>query len=218
LDIVPVYGVDVNVFRPPGHDRQAARAALNLPLEGSIVLFSSRVAPEKDSRTLLDAFARLRAGGRDVWLLNRSGGYRQFIEEAERFGVASRVIATDAVHPVHELPATYAAADVCVQASRAEGLGFAVLEALACETPVVATAVGGLRETVFDGETGWTCPPGDGAALAAAIAEVLDSPGEARRRATLGRMMVIERYERTRVFDELERIVTASVVRDRAKP
>lgn len=215
IDIVPVYGVDVNVFRPSPYGRSAARAAIGLPANGSIILFGSRVAPEKDVGTLLAAFARLLAERRDVWLLHRSGGYRAFLEQADRAGVSARVIATDAVHPTAELPATYAAADVCVQASRAEGLGFSALEALACETPVVASAVGGLREIVFDGETGWTCPPGDSDALARAIAAAVDSPSEAHRRAMAGREMVIERYERSRVFERLDRVIAAAVARER---
>lgn len=214
-EIVPVYGVDVNVFKPSSAGRSAARAALGLPLTGSIILFSSRVAPEKDVSTLIAAFARLLSAGRDVWLLHRSGGFRRLLEQAEQAGVSSRVIATAAVHPISELPATYVAADLCVQASRAEGLGFAVLEALACETPVVASAVGGLREIVFDGETGWTCPPGDAGALANAIAAALDSPGEAHRRAVAGRQMVIERYERSRVFDRFHRVIAAAIARER---
>ena len=97
-----------------------------------------------------------------------------------------RVIATDAVDPRSELQRDYAAVDVCVQASRAEGLGFSVLEAMACGTPVVASSVGGLRETVRDGVTGWSVPAGDAARLASALREVLDHPGEASRRAAAG--------------------------------
>lgn len=212
IDIVPVYGVDVNLFSPPVDGRRAAKQSLGVPLDGSVVLSSSRVAPEKDVRTLLDAFARLLAGERDVWLLHRSGAYREFLGAADRLGISGRVIARDAVHPA-ELPATYAAADVCVQASRAEGLGFVAIEALACETPVVATAVGGLREIVFDGETGWTCPPGDSDALAKAIGAALDCPAEAHRRAAIGRHVVTDRYERTRVFDQLDRVIARAIER-----
>lgn len=215
IEIVPVYGVDMGVFCPLTEGREAARAALGLPPEGSLLLFSSRIAPEKDVSTLLDALVRLLAQKRDVWLLHRSGGYREIAAQAERLGVSHRVIASDAVHPIAELPMTYVAADLCVQASRAEGLGFSVLEALACETPVVASEVGGLREIVFDGETGWTCPPGDGEALATAIRAALDAPAEARRRALVGRHMVAERYERTRVFDQLDRVVADAIARGR---
>ena len=67
----------------------------------------------------------------------------------------------------------------------------------------MATAVGGLRETIVDGETGWSCPPGDADALARAIADALDHPEEARRRAAAGRAMVQRRFERRAVFDRL---------------
>jgi glycosyltransferase involved in cell wall biosynthesis len=156
---------------------------------------------------LLDALRRLIAAGRDVYLLHRSGGFRHLLAEAESMGIAHRVIATDAVHPTRELPLDYCASDVCVQASRAEGLGFSVLEAMACGVPVVATRVGGLAETVIDGETGWTCPPRDSAALAEAIAAALDRPEEASARAAAARQMVASRYARADVFRQLADLI-----------
>jgi hypothetical protein len=208
VHIIPVYGVDLAHFRP-AVDRAQARAARGLPAAGAIIFNSSRVAPEKDVLTLIDAFKVLLAEGRDVYLLNRSGGFREFLAAARRAGIGQRVIATDAADPRRELPLDYASADVCVQASRAEGLGFSVLEALACGTPVVATAVGGLVETVKDGETGWTVPPGNCAALASALREALDHPGEARRRAAAGRTIVQSHYGSTAAFDALAALLGA---------
>ncbi len=203
IDIIPVYGVDTTVFRPLSEPRASIRRRRGLPESGSLVVFSSRVAPEKDAATFLEAVRLLAANGRDIRVLHRSGGYRRFAAEAARHGIADRVIATDAVHPLDELPLDYAASDLCVQASRDEGLGFSALEALACGIPVVASAVGGLRETIVDGATGWTCPPRDPAAMARAIASALDDTNEASRRAEAGRRMVIEQFERSRVFDRL---------------
>ncbi len=203
LEVIPVYGVDLDVFRPDPRPAGERRRARGLPEAGAIVFFSSRVAPEKGSDTLLEAFARLRADGRDVYLLHRSGGFERFLADAARHGLADRVIAGEAVDPRDTLPLDYAASDVCVQASLAEGLGFSVLEAMACGVPVVATAVGGLAETVVHGSTGLTCPPRDPAALHARIADVLDHPAGARRRADAALRLVRERYERTMVFDRL---------------
>ena len=202
-DIIPVYGVDTQVFRPQPDTRAELRRRRGLPEGGSVIFFSSRVAPEKDAATLLHAVRLLVSRGADIRVLHRSGAYRRFAEEALRQGVADLVIATDAVHPHDELPLDYAASDVCVQASRDEGLGYSVLEALACGVPVVASAVGGLRETIVDGETGWTCPPLDPEALARAIAGALSDKAEAVRRAEAGRRMVEARFERSRVFDQL---------------
>jgi glycosyltransferase involved in cell wall biosynthesis len=202
VHVIPVYGVDLRLFRERP-DRLAVRRQRGVPLRGRVVFSSSRVAPEKDTATLIEAFALLVAEGRDVYLLNRSGGFRQLLALADRADVQERVIATDAVDPRTELPLDYVACDVCVQASRAEGLGFSVLEALACHTPVVVSAVGGLVETVRDGVTGWTVPPGDAAALAAALREVLDHPDEGRRRAVAGAALVRRRHEANAAFDAL---------------
>ena len=207
--IAPVYGVDTATFSPWPDPKGATRERLGLPTEGKLIFFSSRVAPEKDAETLLRAFRMLLDAGHDLWLLHRSGGHREFVREAERFGVARRVVATDAVHPHRQLPDDYRAADLCVQASREEGLGFSVLEALACGTPVVAAAVGGLRETVVEGETGWTYPAGDADALAGRIAEALSDPAEAARRARRGRALVRGRYERRAAFARLAEALAA---------
>ena len=204
--VIPVYGVDPHVFAPSVVDRTALRRTRGLPVTGAIVFNSSRVAPEKDTRTLIDAFSRLVTEGRDVYLLHRSGGHREFLQAAEAVGVAGRVIAADAVDPRRELPLDYIAADVCVQASREEGLGFSVLEALACGTPVVATAVGGLD--VQDGVTGWTAPPGDAAALADAMRQVIDHPDVARRRTAAGAPGEIDSG---RVFDQLADLLAQPV-------
>lgn len=207
VDVIPVYGVDTAVFRPLAEPRASIRRRRGLPERGTIIFFSSRVAPEKDAATLLEAVRALLAQGRDIHVLHRSGGYRRFAEDAARHGIAARVIATDAVHPHDELPFDYAASDLCVQASRDEGLGYSALEALACGVPVVASAVGGLRETIVDGRTGWTCPPRDAPAMAGAIARALDDTVESIRRAEAGRQMVAERFERSRVFAQLVRLI-----------
>ena len=124
--VIPVYGVEARVFTPDAVDRAALRRSRGLPETGAIIFNSSRVAPEKDTATLIDAFARLVSEGRDVYLLHRSGGHREFVAAAQAAGVAARVIAADAVDPRKELPLDYLASDVCVQASREEGLGFSV--------------------------------------------------------------------------------------------
>ncbi len=207
VEVIPLYGVDTTTFRPADRPKETLRRDRGLPEKGAIIFFSSRIAPEKDAATLLSAVRILRERGVDIHILHRSGGYRTFARLAEDAGIGDIVIATDAVHPVNELPLDYQASDLCVQASRAEGLGFSPLEALACGVPVVAAAVGGLRETILDGETGWTYPVGDASALASAIEDVLARPDEATRRAEEGRRLVEAQYEREKVFDRFEAFV-----------
>jgi glycosyltransferase involved in cell wall biosynthesis len=207
VDVIPVYGVDGEIFSPASEPKAAIRARLGLPETGSIVFFSSRVAPEKDAETVLRAVRILADRGRPVHLLHLSGGHRELMELASRVGVEQHVIAGDAVVPFAPLADYYRASDVCVQSSKEEGLGFSPLEALACGIPVVATAVGGLRDTIRDRETGWQVPVGDAEALAAAVVSVLDDPAEAARRTSAGARLVGRSYERRVVFDAfLERL------------
>lgn len=204
VSVIPVYGVDTEIFSPArGETKRETKERLGLPATGSLIFFSSRVAPEKDAETLLRAVRALLEQGLDIWLLHRSGGFQSFIKDAERFGVAGRVVATDAVHPHEQLPDDYRASDLCVQASREEGLGFSPLEALACGTPVVAASVGGLRETIIDGETGWSYPAGDVETLARCIEEALSDRDEAQRRTANGRTLVRAHYDRLDVFSQL---------------
>jgi glycosyltransferase involved in cell wall biosynthesis len=209
VHLVPLYGVETGLFHLPQESKAVLRRKRGLPAKGALIFFSSRIAPEKDAASLLRAFHQLIGQGRDLLLLYRGGGYRMLLSAAQALGVGERVIATDAVHPHRELPLDYQACDLLVQASRAEGLGFSVLEAMACGLPVVASAVGGLRETVIDGETGWTYPVGDSVALARCIEQILAEPVEAARRTAKARDLVLCKYSRQVVLDELVRMTSA---------
>jgi glycosyltransferase involved in cell wall biosynthesis len=215
IDVIPVYGVDRQIFHPAAAESKGTiRQRLQLPSDTDIVFFSSRVAPEKDAETVLNAIRSLIRDGRRVCLLHLSGGYREFANLAAATGIGDSVIARDAVAPFAELADYYRASDVCVQASREEGLGFSPLEALACGVPVVASAVGGLKDTIRDGDTGWQVPVGDADALAGAIAQVLDNPAEAARRVQAGAERVDRGYEQRAVFDAfVERLTRAAGLR-----
>jgi glycosyltransferase involved in cell wall biosynthesis len=109
------------------------------------------------------------------------------------------------------------AADVVACPSRFEAFCYVAAEAMAAGRPVVASAVGGLRDLVADGCTGFLVPPGDAPALARALAKVLDDP---RAVAALGRAGR-ERFERELseavVAPRLAEIIRAAVVRGRAR-
>ena len=93
------------------------------------------------------------------------------------------------------------AADVVCLASAFEGLPMAVLEAMACGRPVVATAVGGVPDAVVDGQTGWLVPPGDEDALVDALVAAASAPAERRARGEAARQRYAERYSLERMVD-----------------
>jgi D-inositol-3-phosphate glycosyltransferase len=94
---------------------------------------------------------------------------------AEESGVADRVRLLGQVSRV-DMPALMRSADVVVAVPWYEPFGIVPLEAMACGRPVVASAVGGLTDTVVDGVTGLLVPPRDPRALTAVLRDLLDSP------------------------------------------
>ncbi|MFN8598855.1 MAG: glycosyltransferase family 4 protein [Candidatus Binatia bacterium] len=177
--IVPS-GVAVESFRDL--DRTAARASFGIADDAPVVAIVASLHERKGHAVLLDALARLAADGvAPLCLAAGTGPEGDALQDrAQRLGVAARVRWLGQVADVRSV---LAAADVVAMPSLAEGLGVAAIEAMAASRPVVASAVGGLPELIDDGVQGLLVPPGDAAALAAALRRVL---GDAALRARLG--------------------------------
>jgi glycogen synthase len=111
---------------------------------------------------------------------------------------------------------SHAAAFVCP--SVYEPFGLINLEAMACETPVVATDVGGIPEVVEDGVTGYLAPPSRPDRLAAALRRLLDDPAAARALGRAGRRRVEERFTWDRVAEDTERVYREAVGAFREPP
>jgi glycosyltransferase involved in cell wall biosynthesis len=188
LRIIP-NGVDLALFdRPPTTDLRA-----ELGLADGTVLFvgAGRLAPQKDWPTLLAAVERY-AGPPAFWAVAGEGAERPALEAtiAAR-GLADRVRLLGLRDDVTDL---LAAADALVLSSTYEGLPNIVLEAMAAGRPVVATTVGGTPELVRP-ETGLLVPPGDPAALSAALAALAArSPAERAAMGTAARDHVRATY------------------------
>jgi glycosyltransferase involved in cell wall biosynthesis len=179
------------------------RNDLGLPA-GPLALCVAQLAPEKGHADLLAAWPRVRSAIPAALLaLVGDGALRPSLEsEARRLGVHDSVLFLGFRHPA----APYlAAADVVVLASRTEGMPNALLEAMALGKPVVATRVGGVPELVSDGESGVLAPPGDPAALAAALAGALASD---RREAMgeAGRRRVRDHFSAARMIRETQAV------------
>jgi glycosyltransferase involved in cell wall biosynthesis len=104
------------------------------------------------------------------------------------------------------LPTWYRSADVVICAPWYEPFGIVPLEAMACGRPVVASAVGGLLDTVVEDVTGLHVPPRDAAAVAEAAHSLLGDPERRARYGRAGRRRATTRYTWARVAAETERI------------
>ena len=187
-------GVDCEHFKPPDAAvRSEARAALGLAADqlalGSVGMLEAR----KGHRFLIEALALAARSGKqnNLRCLIAGGGPLQF----ELAGQISALEASGQISPgtirmlgVCENPyPILAALDLFVMPSLAEGLGVAALEAMACGLPVIASAVGGLRDLVKNRVTGLLVPSGDPPALAAAIVELTSAPALRASMGTAGR-------------------------------
>jgi D-inositol-3-phosphate glycosyltransferase len=181
IRIVPP-GVD-HAFFGPGH-RPQARRALGLPLDGRLLLFVGRIQPLKRADVAIEALAELRAGGGEPYRLVVVGGpsgphgeksLESLHDVADARGVREFVHFIEP-QPHELLSSYYRAADVCLVPSRSESFGLVALEAAACGTPVVASAVGGLTTLVDDGHTGFLVDQPDPRAYAAAVRRVFEAP------------------------------------------
>ncbi len=172
-----VYAPVDEMFTAPADDaREATRRALGI--SGPTLLTVKRLHPVGGYDVLLRAFAVLAPRVPDARLfIAGSGELRPQLErQAEAAGIASRVRFLGLVDN-RELPGYYAAADLFVLPSRLESWGTVMLEALACGTPVVATATAGAVEAQgFFEEDLQLTPLEDAEALAATVQRALESP------------------------------------------
>jgi glycosyltransferase involved in cell wall biosynthesis len=170
-------------------DRRAARRAAGFDPARRLVAQVGRLEAQKDYPTFLAAAARIAPAASDVdFLIVGDGGLRGELEAiARRLGLGPRV---RFLGLRHDVPAVLAGVDVLTLTSRWEGLPNVVIEAMATGAVAVVTDVGGCRELIAPGETGMVVPPGDAAAVAHAVIEILASPGRAALLASAARRRV----------------------------
>lgn len=187
LNLIPL-GSELAAFGPDPQAAGRVRNRLGATDEEVLVLGIGRLIEWKGFDHLIDAQRRVRDQAANVRLVIAGDGDVRpaLMQQAARLGLNDCVTFVGAVDR-DEVPAYYAAADIVAipsiehEAGFAEGLGYVALEAQASGTPVVATRVGGLKEVVIDGETGYLVPQRDPGALASAISTLVLDP-ELRRR------------------------------------
>jgi glycosyltransferase involved in cell wall biosynthesis len=174
VSVIP-YGLDLDVFTV--HDRTIARDLLGLPRRARVVLFVAEVMynARKGFSLLRDALQGL--AGAEAPILLSLGHGRPVVGGARAMHLGS-------VDNDRFLSIVYSAADLFVIPSLDDNLPNTVLESMACGTPAVGFAVGGIPEMIRPGETGWLAEPGDVAGLRNAILSAL---GDDTARAAMGK-------------------------------
>lgn len=127
----------------------------------------------------------------------------EILDQASRLGIRERLHLLGDRTDVARLVASF---DLVVLASLHEGLPNAVMEAMAAGVPVVATAVGGTKELIKAGETGYLVPPADPDALAERITFALENDGERMRIATSARHFINAEFGMRRMVESVEKL------------
>ena len=178
-------GVDLYTFTA-GSGRKAAREAVGLPQDAHILAFVGRIQPHKGPEVLIRAVAEmlnhsphLRPKLITVIMGGASGsglGEVERLKDLVSWLNISDVVRFENPVPRAQIPQWYRAADLVCVPSYSESFGLVALEAQACGTPVVATAVGGLRTAVADGISGVLVDGHDPRAWSSVLARLLQEP------------------------------------------
>ncbi len=239
LDVVP-NGVDAGRFAPAQVDRAATwrRVLLEHPrgqrcggepgswrseavdvealTEDVTFLYVGRFTEVKRVPLLIEAFtrARRRLGG-GISLVIVGGHSTEW--EGEHPADAIRRLGAEGVllagwHDQAALPELLRASDVVVLPSVNESFGQVLVEGMACELPAIAVARGGPAEIIDDGQTGWLVAPDDVGDLERAIVEAASDGAERRRRGSLARSAVLDRYTWSAATRQLSDVLEAAAL------
>lgn len=182
-------GVDVQRFSADSAASAAVREELQIPADAPMGIIVAALRPEKNHAMFVDVARRVsqQVPG-SHWLIVGDGPERPTIEAAcAAAGISDRVHLLGTRHDTQRL---LAASNLFLLTSHNEASPVSILEALACETPVLSTDVGSVNESVKQGETGFLVPPGDAAAMAQHGIELMQTPPLAQRLGRAGRKLV----------------------------
>ncbi len=187
------------------------------PLHPGVAVVSvSRFTAVKRIPLLIEAFVRARAATRTPAGLVLVGGHPGEWEGEHPADTIRRLGAEDVFlagwYDHDELPALLAAADLFALASVREQFGQVLVEAMACGVPPIAVNRFGPGEIVTDGETGWLVEPDDVDALATALRQAIDNPGERARRGARAHAVAAEQYGWPALAGRFAAVLDESVV------
>lgn len=201
------HGVDLETYRPPA-DRAAAYAATGLPGRYGIGTFG-RVRKQKGSDLFVEAMCRLLPKYPDFAAVivghvsvDNAPFAERLKERVAAAGLSERIRFLGEL-PIGEVPLWYRRISITVFASRIEGFGLTLLEAMAAENAVIATRAGAAELVIDDGETGFLASVDDVDALTAAIEPMMREPERIPAIGAKARARVERDFARDREADEI---------------
>jgi glycosyltransferase involved in cell wall biosynthesis len=194
--------VDPTPYESARLSRERMRQTLGLKPEEKAVIVIANLIPYKGHSDLFHATRAVlkKIPKMKLFLVGEDRGIRRQLErQASELGIfqAVRFLGRRS-----DVPDLLAASDLSVLASHEEGFSNVILESMAAGLPVVATDVGGNREAIVEGETGWLAPARNAAALAAGIVDLLKDPSRARQWGEKGRSRVRELFTVEKMVEE----------------
>jgi glycosyltransferase involved in cell wall biosynthesis len=161
--------------------------------DGQRLLFVGRLTNQKGAEHLLHALSSMKTPAASLDIVGDGPNREALKQLAQQLGVASRIRWHGQLSQA-ELPPLYQRAAAVVIPSVDEGLGLVAVEALLCETPVVAFDSGGLRDVIQHEKTGLLVKPGDRAALASALDNLLARDGRGSQLGRAGRLYALSAF------------------------
>ncbi len=210
--------VHVEEFAPATEAvRRQLRLDFDLAVEVPVLVYVGRLAPEKELRSLLEAFALLRETSPEAQLvLVGDGPERAMLEgEAGRLGLREAVRFAGR-QPMDRVRQYLKLADVFVLVSRLEGFPCSLIEAMSTGLASVVSRIPANRQLVEDGVHGWSGAVGDANELAAAMRRLIENPESREKMGQAARQRILDHYSAEKIaerYEELFALATAAITR-----
>lgn len=201
-------GVDPQKFQPTANkDKAKAEVALNS--KDTVILSVGRLYARKGLFTLVEAMPPIVKRFSNVRLIisgkGQSNEMKKLVDYATKLGVINNIVFTG-YFPDKKLPRLYQAADIFAFSTFYEHHPFAVLEAMSTGLPIVTNKVGGIPETIENGQNGFLCSPFNPREFSEKIIYLLEHPALASEMAKSARQTVLERFDWRHVVKRVLRI------------
>ena len=211
--VVPL-GLDLEPLTSMPAGSPSLREAIGAEADDVIIGFAGRMVKVKDLPTLVRAFAQAQRAIPALRMVLAGDGP----ERASAQAIAAELGVGDRLHFlgwVEDLPRFYSTLDIFALSSINEGTPVAVIEAMAAQRAVVATAVGGVPDVVESGVTGLLVPARSPEALADALVQLAGNEERRREMGLAGRARTLEIYSVRRLVDDIESLYSTALVERR---